>query len=356
MTVFAVPPDTVPSGGNTYDRRLAEALTQLGRPVHRRELPGAWPRPGPEGTAALQHLLAAQPDGAAVLLDGLVACGVPQVLHPHAARLHLAVIVHLPLAEGAHDPAEAAELDTLERAALECARTVVATSGWAARHLARRHGLELPAVVVPGTDPAPAAAPGDGSRLLCVASLSRHKGHEVLLEALASAADLPWSCVCAGPDGGLSASLSGSGGSRASLLREQVRRLGIGGRVSFPGTLTPAALEDAYAGADLFVLPTHGETYGMVITEALARGLPVLTSRVGGVPEALGRDREGSLPGMLVPPGDPAALARELRRWLTDGRLRARLRRSALLRREDLTGWEEAARETAALLDREETR
>ncbi len=65
----------------------------------------------------------------------------------------------------------------------------------------------------------------------------------------------------------------------------------------------------------------------MVVTEALAHGLPVVASAVGGVPEALGHGDDGSTPGLLVRPDDPAALAGALRRWLEDPRRRRRLRR-----------------------------
>jgi len=124
--------------------------------------------------------------------------------------------------------------------------------------------------------------------------------------------------------------------------------------VEFAGPLTGDALEAAYTGSDLLVLPSRAETYGMVVTEALARGIPVAATEVGGVPEALGLDADGRRPGMLVPPGDPVALAVALRRWLTDTALRDRLRRSARARREGLAGWEEAARGMAAVLDGEE--
>ena len=75
----------------------------------------------------------------------------------------------------------------------------------------------------------------------------------------------------------------------------------------------------------------------MVVTEALARGLPVVAAEVGGVPEALGHGADGDRPGLLVPPDDPAALAAALRAWLGDAELRARLRRAARERRASLS-------------------
>jgi glycosyltransferase involved in cell wall biosynthesis len=90
----------------------------------------------------------------------------------------------------------------------------------------------------------------------------------------------------------------------------------------------------------VLVLPSHAETYGMVVTEALARGLPVITTAVGGLPEALGRTSDGRQPGLLVPAGDSGALAAALRCWLGDAELRQGLRAAARERRSTLTGWD----------------
>lgn len=342
MTVFVVPEPAAPSGGHTYDLRLAEALG-----LDRVRVPGAWPRPDAGARAGLERLLAGLPEGSTVLLDGLVACGVPEVVLPRAGRLRMVVLVHLPLAdETGLDPAEAAALQVRERAVLRGAAAVVATGEAAARDLAARHGLSGVAVAPPGVDPAPEAVPGDGTRLLCVASPTPRKGHDLLFAALDRVRDLPWTCACPGL-------AESGGGAWAARVREAARALD--GRVGLPGPLTGADLDAAYAAADLLVLPTRAETYGMVVTEALARAVPVLAADVGGVPQALGHDPGGARPGLLVPPEDPGALARALRRWLTDPPLRERLRRSARRRRTALRGWQETARSVSAVLDREGT-
>jgi glycosyltransferase involved in cell wall biosynthesis len=87
----------------------------------------------------------------------------------------------------------------------------------------------------------------------------------------------------------------------------------------------------------------------MVVTEALAVGLPVVASAVGGVPEALGRTAGGP-PGVLVPPGNADRLREALAAWLRDEELRARLRRAARERRTTLAGWDATARQLAAAL------
>ncbi len=118
----------------------------------------------------------------------------------------------------------------------------------------------------------------------------------------------------------------------------------------FPGPRTGADLDRSYAAADLLVLASRAETYGMVVTEALARGLPVVAADVGGVTEALGHGADGTRPGLLVPPEDPAALGAALRAWLGDAELRGRLRRAARERRESLPGWSTTASVIAGVL------
>jgi glycosyltransferase involved in cell wall biosynthesis len=319
-----------PSGGNRYDRRVIEELRH-GREVHEIALPGSWPRPGnPELAARLAGL----PDGAEVLLDGLAACGVPELLEPEAKRLRLVVLVHLSLGdETGLPPAQVAELTALERRALHAASAVVTTSAGAAQRLIDRHDLPADRVHVasPGVDPAPLAAGSeDGGRLLCVAAVIPRKGQDILVEALTMLDDLDWECACVGA---------------LDRSPDFVRKISTNDRIQFAGTRCGDELAATYAGTDLLILPSRAETYGMVVTEALARGVPVLGTAVDGVPEALGVAPDGSRPGMLVAPDDPAALAAALRAWLTDADLRRKLRTAAADRREALHGWDETARE-----------
>lgn len=328
---FILPADvddlTVPSGGNVYDRRICQGLPG----VREIAVGGAWPRP--DSTAELAHALAGIPDGEVVLLDGLVACGVPEVVVTHARRLRLAVLVHLPLAdETGLTPEVAAELDAAEREVLRAAGAIVATSPWAAQRLVAHHELDAGRVhtVTPGTDPAPIARGTDGvSRLLCVASITPRKGHDVLVEALATI-DVPWHLECVGPQR-----------AHAEHVRRLIELHGLGDRVTLTGALSGESLASAYGAADLFVLPSRAETYGMVVAEALARGIPVIAS---GVPDALGGG------GLLVPPGDVDALAEALRRWFGDDELRRDLRSSARRRRDELSTWEESTRDMALVL------
>ncbi len=332
-----------PSGGNTYGRRVAQELEALGWTVTRHLVAGRWPRPDAAAEAGLAGVLGAVPDGGTVLLDGLVACGVPQVVGPHAGRLRLVVLLHLPLADEAGLPTDvAAELDARERATLRAADAVIVTSAAVARQLAG-HGLPAVHIAEPGTDTAPRAVGTDGATaLLCVAAVTPVKGHDVLVDALTAVADRPWTCVCAGP-------LDRAPG-HVAALRRQIARSGLDERVRLAGPLAPAALAAAYAATDLAVLPSRTETFGMAAAEALARGIPVLATTVGGLPDTVGRAPDGTIPGLLVPPGDPAALASALRRWFAEPALRTRLRAASAARGAALPRWDATAAAVSAVL------
>jgi glycosyltransferase involved in cell wall biosynthesis len=339
---------TAPSGGNAYDRRVCLDLPGFGWQVERHAVAGSWPRPGAPARTELARTLRDLPDDTVVLIDGLVACGVPEIVVPEAERLRLAVLVHLPLGdETGLEPGLALELDAKEREVLRAVPAVIATSDWAVRRLVSHHGLapERVHVATPGADIAPLAPGTDGlSRLLCVAAVTPRKGQHRLIEALAGAQDLPWSCVCVG---GITQDPE-----YVAHLRMLIKKYGLQDRLHLAGPQAGAELDASYAAADLMVLASYAETYGMAVTEALARGIPVLATDVGGLPEALGRAPDGGVPGILVPPEDPAALAAELRGWFGEADVRRRLKAAARGRRAALDGWATTARSLAGVLGR----
>lgn len=311
---------TRPSGGNTYDRRVSDELRALGWTVHEHAVS--------PGVAALAGALRQIPDGAVVLLDGLIASPAPEALVPESERLRQVVLVHMPFERGR------------EHATLAAASAIVTTSQWTRRRLSELYALPLEKVFVaePGVDAAELAlGNAAGGALLCVAAVTPGKGHEVLLDALAMAKGLSWRCTCVG-------SLDRDPG-HADTIRRRAQELGD--RVRFTGPRTGPELDHAYATTDLLVLPSHAETYGIVLTEALARGVPVLATGVGGVREAVGDEA-----GLIVPPGDPAALGAALRAWLEDPALRARLRHAARGRRSTLRAWAATASDLAGVLER----
>jgi glycosyltransferase involved in cell wall biosynthesis len=214
---------------------------------------------------------------------------------------------------------------------------VVTTSVWTRDWLLAEYAVpaELVVVAVPGADRADVVAgTADGGSLLCVGAVTPGKGHDVLLDALAQV------------DAGCRCTVVGSLVVDPAFAADVAVR--ADGRVDLVGPFDAQALDAAYHSADVLVLPSRAETYGMVVTEALARGLPVIAAEVGGVPEALGRGADGTRPGLLVPPDDPRALRDALWAWLEDHDLRRRLRRAARERRASLSRWTTT---TAAVAD-----
>jgi glycosyltransferase involved in cell wall biosynthesis len=332
-----------PTGGNIYDRRVCAGMAEAGWDVLVTTVAAAWPAAGPGARAGLARAVSAVPDGATVLIDGLIASPAAAELLPHTGRIRMTVLLHMPLATvpGTHHDASA---QRSERAVLRAATSVVATSEWTRQQVLSRYAIPARQVHVarPGADRVAVPARPVHGHLICVGVLSRHKGQDILVEALAGLPDRDWRCVLAGP--------LDRDPDFVQQLRARITRLGYGHRVRLAGVLTGAALSRAYTTADLLVTPSRRETYGMTVTEALAHGLPVVATAVGGLPEALGFAADGTRPGQLIPPGDPAALAAALGDWLGDERHRHRLRAAAGQRRSALGGWDQTTQEVANAL------
>jgi glycosyltransferase involved in cell wall biosynthesis len=332
-----------PTGGNIYDRRVCAGLAEAGWEVLVATVAATWPAGTSGARADLARVVSAIPDGEMVLIDGLIASPAAAQLLPHTGRMRLTVLLHMPLATavGTHHDAGA---ERSERSVLRAAAGVVVTSEWTRRQVLTRYAIPAGRVHVarPGADRVARPARPVRGQLICVGVLSRHKGQDLLVEALADLADRDWQCVLAGsldrdPD-------------FVKHLQTRITRLGYGHRVRLTGVLTGAALSHAYTTADLLVVPSRSETYGMTVTEALAHGLPVIATDVGGLPEAFGPTADGTGPGQLIPPGDPAALAAALGDWLGDEDHRHRLRAAVRQRQPTLRGWEQTTQELADAL------
>ncbi|WP_082699205.1 glycosyltransferase [Arthrobacter sp. EPSL27] len=350
------------SGGNVYNAALARELAALGVEVQTCMLDGGWPVGSAEDRQRLAAALcddggaAAGTDGAAAgstvtVVDGLLACGAPEALAAaRAAGLPAWILLHMPLDDTGHGEAE------LERQSLQAAAGVICTSTSAAARTRARHGLDGILVALPGTDRAPlsAGALSEGSgppHLVAVAALLPNKDQALLLAALQALADLPWTASLIGADTADPA--------YAAHLRGTVQRLGLQDRIRIPGELRGAALAAEWDAAGLSLLISRAETYGLVVTESIARGVPVVVRAGTGAVEALAAGApavaEGAgspLPGTAVAlDADPAPLAQVLRRWLSDPGVRSGWRAAALEARGRLPGWDATARAVLAALD-----
>ena len=358
------------SGGNVYNERLAEALRGLGVAVEVRGVPGAWPVGTAEDRARLAGALAggqearhgdaddggrpaagarADDGGVHLLVDGLLACGAPEETaraaaeaEARGARLGILVHMSLPEAPGLDGP-EAERLARLEKASLSAAHAVFSPSRFAAERLARRHGTDAH-VALPGVVRAPEArgslAVSGVPRILCLAALLPGKGQLTLVRALARLRDAPWTAELAGHDGADPA--------YAADVRGEAARLGLADRITVPGELRGPTLEEAWERADLSVLPSVSEAFGLSVAESLARGVPAVVGAGTGAEEALALSLAGGhgLAGTACPP-DEEGLVSALGAWLTDATLRDRWREAARAARPLLPGWDATARAVA---------
>ncbi|HEX7140075.1 MAG TPA: glycosyltransferase family 4 protein, partial [Vicinamibacterales bacterium] len=111
------------------------------------------------------------------------------------------------------------------------------------------------------------------------------------------------------------------------------------------GQLTFDELAGEYDRSDVFVLNTRGETFGMAVSEAIARGLPVVSTRTGAIPDLVGEEA-----GLLVAVEDDVALREALRTMVTDDHVRARCRAGAVIARARLRPWSDAVEQLANIL------
>ena len=331
------------TGGYLYDKRIAEGLRGLGWTVVRHLLPTGFPFPDPAARDAAASLLARLPDGALTLLDGLCLGVLPEEVAAQAGRLCTVGLVHHPLAEETGLPdADRQRLFRLEKAALAQVRRVIVTSPFTIEAL---RPYQVPGdrigVVSPGTDSAPlATGSGDGPpHLVCAAALTPRKGHGVLIDALSRLQHLPWRLSCAG-----SRALAPD---TARAVEARILAAGLGVRVALLGELDGPDLDRLYGAADLFVLASHYEGYGMVLAEALARGLPIVATSGGAIPFTVPADA-----AVLAPPGDPVALAAALESVIGDPARREVLAAGARRARDRLPTWPYAAAAFAAELTR----
>jgi glycosyltransferase involved in cell wall biosynthesis len=334
--VFAVPGDlATPTGGYAYDRRMVAELEQLGWQVEVLDIGSDFPRPGPAARAAAQARFEAVPKGRCIVIDGLALGVLPEAAAALAFRHPLVGLVHHPLAlESGLLPNEADAMRTSERAALAATRHVIVNSPATARLLVDDYAVpgEKITVARPGTDRA-ARLPSrrDGTiSLLSVGSLVPRKGYDVLLAALARIADLPWSLTIVGDRSRNRAT--------ADEVEASIAALGLASRVTLAGAVSAERLAAFYAQADLFVLASRFEGYGMAFTEAIAQGVPVVGTTAGAIPETVPADA-----GVLVPPDDVAALALALRRLIGEPEARRRLTDGARAVAAAFPTWTESA-------------
>jgi glycosyltransferase involved in cell wall biosynthesis len=337
---FAVPGDlSSPTGGYAYARKLLALSPNHGVNLVHLELPGGFPHPSPGELAETERVLSGSP-GRVLLVDGLAFGALPAELVRRLPQTVVA-LVHHPLAfENGLAPRRRAELLASETDALAEAARVITSSFFTARLLASDFAVppEKIGVAEPGTEPAARAlGTGDPVSLLAVGAVSPRKGYDVLIHALAELGSLEWRLTIAGS---LDRSPEG-----VSALRRAIAGAGVEARVALAGAVAEDELERLYDAADLFVSPSLFEGYGMVLAEAMARGLPIVASTGGAAAETVPDEA-----ALKIPPGDVPALRDALRDMIVDPDLRRARADASWAAGQALPRWSDTAAKVAAVL------
>jgi glycosyltransferase involved in cell wall biosynthesis len=339
---FAVPGNLdTPTGGYAYDKRIIAELERMGWRIALVDLGEGFPWPSHAARSKARTRLLSVPAGCPIVVDGLALGALPDV----ASELEnpLLALVHHPLAlEWGLSSEQADFLRQSERRALACARRVAVTSSATARIVSSDYGVPPERITVarPGNDPVPRARGSRGGvlHLLSVGAVVPRKGFDVLIAALAELTDLEWRLTIAGD--------LTRDPVAAERLQLDIVRHGLSCVVATPGAVSSEQLGALYDSADLFVLASRFEGYGMAYAEALAHGLPVIGTKVGAIPDTIPHEA-----GLLVDAGDVAALAGVVRRAIIDPGLRQRLSESALAAARRLPTWAQSAKDFADALE-----
>jgi glycosyltransferase involved in cell wall biosynthesis len=333
---FAVPGDlATPTGGYAYDRRMIAELRRLGWQVDVFDLGFGFPRANAAAKAAAHARLGNAPKGCPIVIDGLAFGVLPEAAAELRQSNPLVALVHHPLAqESGLSSTEAQAFLMSERAALATAQRVIVTSPSTANLLAAEYATAADCITVapPGTARAtPAPGSNDGViRLLSVGAVVPRKGFDVLIAALATLVDLPWRLAIAGDR---TRDLAAS-----ARLDADIARFGLQQRIDVLGAVPDGRIASLYAGADLFVLASRHEGYGMAFAEAMAHGLPVIGTTAGAI-----RDTVPPEAGVLVAPDDAMALARALRMLIENAAQRHKLATAAYAASQTLPTWSDSA-------------
>jgi glycosyltransferase involved in cell wall biosynthesis len=354
---FVIPGDlNTVTGGYAYDRHIIEGLKALGWGIELLSLGEGFPFPSLATREEAHRQLQGLPEGQALVIDGLAGGVLADVLPLLAEHHPILLLVHHPLyLESGLSPEQQRDLKQSESASLQCATHCIVTSHTTAL-LLQDLGVEPPkiSVVVPGVqkpqtdglksaDTQPKRPPDLSStpvvELLCVGSLIARKGHELLVLALSELRTLPWRLTLVGDT------------ERDTATRERVFGLiessQLGERITWRGTLSPEQLALQYAGADVFVLPSLFEGYGMAFAEAMTHGLPIIGTTGGAIVQTVPESA-----GLLVSPNDVSALVQALKMMITHEETRQHYAQGARRHAQGLPTWATSSAQFSGVLER----
>ena len=342
--LFVIPNDIdLPTGGYRYDREIISEMRAQGHTVELLSLTGDYPFPSDQQKHDAFNMLSELPDAEVAVVDGLAGGALPEFMKALSEKIPVVALVHHPLClETGLDEGKAELLKRSEAKGLEVVARIITSSQETANTVEKLFGfpgLKIDAVE-PGVDRGGLSMPDDGQsiRLLCVGSVIARKGHEDLLKALASLNELDWQLDCIGNiefDPGL-----------YHKLQDFIVEHSLQGRVTFHGSVDEEEISRFYHRANVFVLPSYYEGYGMVYAEAIVRGIPVIATTAGAIPKTVPRDC-----GLLVEPGDVLALKTALESMIIDKEKRAEIRQACIDNEPFFPSWNSSAMRFAESLE-----
>ena len=340
---FIIPGDiNLPTGGYRYDKEIINAWENSGVEVELISLEGNYPFPSEKEKQSAIDSIKDFPKADIAIVDGLLGGASPNFLKALSQRMPVSALIHHPLClENGLDADTAKGLETSERHGLEFVENIVTTSPATAKTVAKLFNFDATKIhtVLPGVTRAEISRGSQNStvNLLCVGSLIERKGHRFLLEALSQLNHLDWRLDC-----------YGSTDFDTKLFAELTKMLETSehsDKIKFHGAVSDTTLEAAYLNADIFVLPSLYEGYGMVYAEAIVRGLPIIATRAGAIPQTVPETC-----GILVEPENIEMLKQAIEELISDKELREQYRKAAIREEPNFPTWQKSAHQFAAIL------
>ncbi|MGE7371108.1 glycosyltransferase family 4 protein [Neorhizobium sp. NPDC001467] len=345
------------TGGWIYNRRLTGWVDRHFGNLREMTVPACFPSPEAAVLAQIAAMFDAVEAGAVLVMDHVYACMLLPILSERPFKLVL--IYHHSLSEERGQPQAAADRDSIERSALELAHLVIVTSKDSCDYVTRHHGVAADRVITaqPGNDPVPQSpAHGAGAwQLLSVGAVIPRKRYEFLVEAMATL--LPADANRGARRAPSAPSVTQDAGSLSpeplpgwrltivgnterypdyvAELRDVIETQGLGRMITLAGELPAAALETLWGRTHLYVASSFYEGYGMAISEAICRGVPVLSTPSGAV---AGWAAQAVT---LVDAQDPRAMAAAIAAIIADPALYGAARKKVARQAVALPSWEE---------------
>ena len=281
---FLIPEDiNLLKGNYVYNKRIAEGLKAIGHQVIIQQLPDDFPFPSDTSLQQCRQIMGAIPQAEPVIIDNLVFGVIPDILKDFYLQKPIVALVHITLSADPNLTAYQREMVlSLEKKAQKYAKKFIVSSSYTA-NLLTAAGIEKNQinVIIPGVDnyPQKKIYPGKPSKLLSIANFTRNKGYMTLMKALTALKNKDWELHCYGN--------LNFDKEYVDELQMIIRRNGLKEKVWLHGPVSGKELSDVYLNADLFIHASNFETYGMAVAEALAHGIPVITSTGGGICETV---------------------------------------------------------------------